>query len=505
MPRLPDDPSLEHLKKQAKSLLSRFGEGDPEALMWVREYHPSPPQSLRLAGAQLVVARAYGFTSWPKLRAYLEVVAHYSRSPFLAAPSGDPVDEFLRLACLTYSSDDPTRWETAKSMLAADPTLARASLHAAAAAGDADATRALLDAARHGTSPPGAGTPAPAEPSPPAAGGTAPAEALPPAVSGAGVRRFHSAVNAAGGPHRWEPLVYLAYSRACDDGALEVARLLLEAGADANAGFLWDGLPSPFTALTGAFGRGEGDPPPHRDSLALARLLLEAGADPNDTQATYNLSWTPGDEWLELLLEFGYGRGGGGPWHARLAPTHACPRDNAEDCLTWSAFYGFPNRVRLLLAAGVDPDGRGGQHPILKGATGLGLALLHGHTEIAELLREAGAAEPELDEEQRIEAAYMRGDPAGPPPPGLIVRAASNGRPDVAALLLEHGADVNETDGRATAMHEAALRGDADMVELLLSAGADATIRDGMYDATPAGWAEHSGFDELAEMLRARE
>jgi ankyrin repeat protein len=280
---------------------------------------------------------------------------------------------------------------------------------------------------------------------------------------------------------------------------------LLDAGADPNAGYLWAGLTSPFTALTGAFGRGEGDPPPHRDSLALARMLLEAGADANDTQATYNLSWTPGDEWLELLLEFGYGRGDGGPWRARLAPAYPSPREVAEDCLTWSAFYGFPGRVRLLLAAGADPDGRGTRHPILKGATGLGLALLHGHTEIVEILRAAGATEPELDEAQRSEAAYMRGEPVGPPPPGLIARAASYGRADVVALLLEHGAGVNETDGRATALHEAALRGDADLAALLLSAGADASPRDAAFDATPAGWAEHAGFMELAEVLRARE
>ncbi len=459
MPRLPDDPSLEHLKKQAKTLLQRARAGDPEALSWVREYHPSPPSELRLAGAQLVVARAYGFPSWPRLRAYLDVIERYSRSPNCAPPSADPVDEFLRLACLTYSNDDPARWEAAQTMLSARPELARASLHAAAAAGDAAAARERLDAA----------------------------------------------VNAGGGPHRWEPLLYLAYSRACGDGALEVARMLLDAGADPNAGFLWEGLPSPFTALTGALGRGEGDPPPHRDGLRLARLLLEAGADPNDTQATYNLSWTPGDEWLELLLEFGYGRGDGDPWHARLAPTHAGARENAEDALTWSALYGFPGRVRLLLGAGVDPDGRGTRHPILKGATGLGLALLHGHVEIADLLREAGAREPELDDAQRIEAAYMRGEPAGPPPRGLMVRAACDGRADVVALLLEHGADVNETDGRATALHEAALRGNTELVALLLEHGADAALRDAEFDATPAGWAEHTGFLELAETLRARE
>ena len=55
----------------------------------------------------------------------------------------------------------------------------------------------------------------------------------------------------------------------------------------------------------------------------------------------------------------------------------------------------------------------------------------------------------------------MRGDPAGPPPPGLIVRAAANGRADVVALLLEHGAGVDETDGRATALHEAAFHGNS--------------------------------------------
>src|SRR4051812_6824585 len=166
------------------------------------------------------------------------------------------------------------------------PELARTSLHTAAAAGDVEAARKHL-----------------------------------------------ADVDALGGPHRWEPLLYLAYSRAAGDGALEIARLLIDAGADVNAGFLWEGLSPPFTALTGAFGRGEGDPPPHRDSLALARLLLEAGADPTDAQTVYNLSWTEGDEWLELLLEFGFGRGDGGPWRARLGTGLPTPPETAEDCL----------------------------------------------------------------------------------------------------------------------------------------------------------------------------
>jgi hypothetical protein len=57
----------------------------------VREYHPT---SRRSCGSQApCVARAYGFPSWPKLRAHLEVVERYSRNPHRAPPA-DPVDEF---------------------------------------------------------------------------------------------------------------------------------------------------------------------------------------------------------------------------------------------------------------------------------------------------------------------------------------------------------------------------------------------------------------------------
>jgi hypothetical protein len=146
VPRLPADPSLEHLRNQAKTLLTRARAGDAQALTWMREYHPDPPAELKLADAQLAVARAYGFPSWPKLHAHLEVLGRYSRSPHRARPSKDPSDEFLRLACLTYSSDDPARWEAARALLT--PELARTSLHTAAAAGDLEAARAHIAAAR---------------------------------------------------------------------------------------------------------------------------------------------------------------------------------------------------------------------------------------------------------------------------------------------------------------------------------------------------------------------
>jgi len=63
--------------------------------------------------------------------------------------------------------------------------------------------------------------------------------------------------------NNWEPLLYAAYSRLNSEAeghsTLEVARLLLEHGADPNAAFLWEGHYL-FTALTGAFGEGEAGP-----------------------------------------------------------------------------------------------------------------------------------------------------------------------------------------------------------------------------------------------------
>ena len=84
---LPDKPNLNQLKKQAKDLLKAFQAGEPTAIDEVRAHYPHPisrPQGhvLQLSDAQLVLARAYGFDSWPKLKAFVDGV---TMSRFVAA------------------------------------------------------------------------------------------------------------------------------------------------------------------------------------------------------------------------------------------------------------------------------------------------------------------------------------------------------------------------------------------------------------------------------------
>ena len=141
-----------------------------------------------------------------------------------------------------------------------------------------------------------------------------------------------SLANRQGGPLGWDPLLYLTYARYAPEvplaDVLTTAGLLPSTGADPNAGFLWNGLPTPFTALTGVFGSGEqgvSNQPPHPHALMLGRLLLEAGADPNDGQALYNRMFEADDSHLELLFDYGLGSGDGGPVASGPARGHSQP------------------------------------------------------------------------------------------------------------------------------------------------------------------------------------
>ncbi len=300
-----------------------------------------------------------------------------------------------------------------------------------------------------------------------------------------------------------------------------MARLLLDHGADPNAGYLWDGLPSPFTALTGAFGRGEQGAPPHPHELDLARILLEAGAEANDSQTIYNRG--AGDiarddtAFLELLLDFGLGRGDGGPWRRRLGHEHQSPVEIAAEALQHAAEAGLEQRARLLLDRGVDPD-RPGTHPGYEGRSPYEGAVLHGNLAVADLLAAAGANITTVEPFTRFVGACLAGDRDGvdemfaddPLLLGraleergdLVARAAELGRPEAIRLLVALGFDVDARH-RTTALHEAALRGNLPIVALLVDLGADPTIVDSEHGSTPRGWAEHGGQTEVVHYFDA--
>jgi ankyrin repeat protein len=461
---LPDQPSLEQLRKQAKDLRRSAGIG--------------------LSAAQLAVARRYGFASWTRLKRHVEVVTRYSRFPERMTADRGPAAEFLRLACLAYADDQPERWAQARRLLDLDRGIVAGNVHVAAAVADTGELRRVL------TADPGA------------------------------ARRE-------GGPYRWEPLFYLAYAR--HDPSVSLAavlgsgRLLLDAGADPNAGYLWHGLPTPFTVLTGAFGEGELGPtrqPRHPHSIALARLLLEAGADPNDGQALYNRMFEPGNDHLELLLEFGLGAGDGGPWRRRLGGALDTPAEMVRGELAWAVTHGLADRVRLLVSHGVDVAA-----PFDDGVTVTSMAATTGHPEFIDYLVSHGAPPLQLGPADAFVAAALAADRdwmglllANHPGladqvraarPALISWAAACGSTAAVEFLASLGFDVNargRTDVPSdqpwqTALHKAAEDGNLELARTLLRLGADPDIRDQRFDSTPLGWARYFSRPALIELL----
>jgi hypothetical protein len=488
---LPGEPSLEQLRKQAKELRRAVRAGDPQALAEVTEHHRDQPEpgaapGFPLRAAQLVVARRYGFASWARLRRHVEIVVTYSRFPGRMATAGpaDPADDFLRLACLSYADDQPERWGRARQLLLDDPQLTARSVHAAAAAADLDSLRRILGADSAAASRPG-------------------------------------------GPYQIEPLLYLAYARhdpAITAGAVAgAARLLLAAGGDPNAGYLWHGMLTPFTVLTGVFGEGELGPvrqPRHPRAPVLARLLLEAGADPNDGQALYNRMFGAADDHLELLLEFGLGRGDGGPWRRRLGAAVDTPAELMRGQLTWAITHGMAERVRLLVSHGADVTS-----PSEDGSSLAAMAATTGHAELVGYLVAHGAPALSLDPGPAFIAAALAADRVRlgelqldhpglaaqirSARPALVAWAAACGRPAAVEVLAELGFDVNargRTDVPSdqpwqTALHQAAQAGHLELARMLLRLGADPDLRDQRFDSTPLDWARHFGQPSLIELL----
>jgi hypothetical protein len=163
--QLPTRPSLKQLKFQAKDLLDALKkkgvkEQSTAACQRLLASHPQwvdvpaadvDPRKVSLAEAQLVVAREYGFDTWPKLKKHVEWTRGTPAQRIsLAVKTVNPIGWTL----LPELSDYAENLESLKHMLRQEPQLAQARhthrqmtlLHTAAWGNGVEMAQALIEA-----------------------------------------------------------------------------------------------------------------------------------------------------------------------------------------------------------------------------------------------------------------------------------------------------------------------------------------------------------------------
>jgi ankyrin repeat protein len=463
---LPGRPDLEQLKKQAKELFENVHAGRAEALARIGK---EETETFALNDAQRILAREYGFESWPKLKLHIETRTEDAAEARLieAALGGDR--ESLRI------------------ILAERPGMRNRSIYVAAALGEPAAVEDWL-------------------------------------------ARAPDLLVKKGGPRNWEPIIYVCFGR-CDGGdeaRANIARRLLSLGASPNTHWV-DGIwpDCPQALLYGATGvnnfprlarvllEAGADPNDgesryhaaeanHLESLAVLR---ESGTDFSgrgkpwgNTPLYFLLGWykpapavKAGIRWL---LEHGVDPN---------VPSYVATLNETPLLLavrnSWEVEI-----VALLLKHGADPRAQRSD-----GRTAYALAVQGGRDDVAALLLAHGAPE-EAGPVDRFLGACMWGDEAAARlvlagQPDLVCRLTTDERlivheaakrelPEAIALMARLGMDIAavselEHHGGETALHLAAWHGQAKAVAMLLRAGAPLHLHDKRFDAPPIGWCEH--------------
>ena len=384
MVSLPERADLEHLRKQAKSLLQDYRRSDAAAFARFRDHLPAARDhsdaqlralDLRLHDAQSCIARSYGFSSWNELRDYVQ---------WQRQTAQDADARRLSWLHLVYAGDVTgttfvARPRLAARLLAEQPALVAGDAYAACAIGDLAAIRAAI------------------------------------AADATWIHR-------PGGPLQLPPLFAVTHSALLHEAAYapalrDSARLLLEAGADPNqsVGNRWPphSLQQPgedrLGALYGAAGVAH--------DLALTRLLLEAGANPDDGESLYHAVGHV--DILRALIDGGAHTAGTNALANAIAQAHltslelllaagADPNETTAQGIT-PLFTAIrlrrePAFARALLAAGADAQARDAD-----GRSAYAAACAAGLDETAALLHAAGAAET-LSAADAFVAACARGD-----------------------------------------------------------------------------------------------
>jgi ankyrin repeat protein len=225
---------------------------------------------------------------------------------------------------------------------------------------------------------------------------------------------------------------------AAREGHIEVARALLQAGANARKDNILGQTPLHWASKKG--------------HIEIVRALLEAGAgadvrkvDHYCTSPIYHACRGKHFEVFRALVEAG----------GDVNELDSVGRTALHHASRW----GLTEGVRYLCVergADVNKSSTGGD-----GNTALTLASLNGKVEVARVLLEAGAD---------VNKRTTGGDGNTP-----LTLASENGRVEVVRVLLEAGADVNKSnDDGNTALHVAARGGHIEVARALLQAGANA-------------------------------
>ncbi len=451
------NPSLESLRKEAKHWLKALKAGDAAAWTRYRTAVPQASAAPTLRDVQLALARERGLDGWTQLKTSVEQAEAARRS------LRELADEMLRQ--MIWHGDPAV----GARLLQAHPELASLDLYTAAACGDLAAVQQRL-------------------------GGDQQAASL------------------AGGPMSWPPLLYVAYSRlpGHDRHAVEIAKLLLDHGADVNARWM-DDWQNPFTVLTGVIALGEGVKPPHPRADELAALLLERGADPYDRQALYNTSIVDDEtHWLDVLWNGCVARGTTDKWRD-VPPTSSMgktPVSQLDYLLGNAVAYNHRRRAAWLLEHGAVAS----HTHAYSGRPLLEEALVYGHVEIADLLRRHGAPEVAVSPQVEFQVACMQLDRgkaaamAAAMPELLqhaepLLTAARQGRRDVVELLLDLGMPVDLANNQGMRAVQLAVASDArDVVQLLLDRGSQVDTPTQHYGGA-LGFAAHFGRHDIARLL----
>ncbi|MBN2171693.1 MAG: ankyrin repeat domain-containing protein [Candidatus Krumholzibacteriota bacterium] len=314
-------------------------------------------------------------------------------------------------------------------------------------------------------------------------------------------------------------------------GQLEIARLLLDKGADIDAGDADNSTPLGCAAVS--------------RQREMAALLIERGADINrrDNKGDCPLSFavSAGDTAIVgMLLSAGadhYFRGADGRTLLHLAAASGMrglvermlergePVDAATahgmTPLTFAARGGRVEIAELLLDRGARVETEAGGHAV---RSPLATAVDFNRVEMARFLLERGADVSATffdDEDSLLYLVAWRGSPEmarllvehgadvnyrNAPGETALYRAAFNGNTAVAAVLIEAGARLDAVEcpiAGNTLLHLAAARGQAELARVLLDAGAPVAAENDEGE-TPAQLAARYGHADLLELLAAR-